>query len=81
MSLRKVINNVLIFSMVAMFVAVGHAPPAQALLGAQRLGQVHFSISCTEAAQKFFDRGVALLHSFWYLAGRDSYPRRGQPDT
>ncbi len=30
------------------------------------LGAVHFPVSCDAAAQKTFDRGVALLHSFWY---------------
>jgi hypothetical protein len=30
------------------------------------LGSAHFPVSCTPAAQKTFDRGVALLHSFWY---------------
>ncbi|MGI9070061.1 MAG: tetratricopeptide repeat protein [Bryobacteraceae bacterium] len=30
------------------------------------LGTVHFPVSCSAAAQKTFDRGVALLHSFWY---------------
>ena len=30
------------------------------------LGVVHFPVSCTPAAQNTFDRGVALLHSFWY---------------
>ena len=33
---------------------------------AERLGQVHFPVSCTAAAQKQFDRGLAALHSFWY---------------
>jgi tetratricopeptide (TPR) repeat protein len=33
---------------------------------AEELGSVHFSISCTEAVQPAFQRGVALLHSFWY---------------
>jgi tetratricopeptide (TPR) repeat protein len=31
-----------------------------------QLGTVHFATSCTPAAQKAFERGVALLHSFWY---------------
>jgi hypothetical protein len=31
-----------------------------------QLGTVHFPISCTAAVQKPFQRGVALLHSFWY---------------
>jgi tetratricopeptide (TPR) repeat protein len=30
------------------------------------LGTVHFPTSCNPAAQKTFDRAVALLHSFWY---------------
>jgi hypothetical protein len=31
-----------------------------------QLGTVHFPVSCTPAAQKTFEKGVALLHSFWY---------------
>jgi tetratricopeptide (TPR) repeat protein len=32
----------------------------------QQLGTVHFPVSCTPDAQKTFEKGVALLHSFWY---------------
>ena len=32
----------------------------------EQLGTVHFSVSCTPEAQKTFEKGVALLHSFWY---------------
>jgi tetratricopeptide (TPR) repeat protein len=32
----------------------------------EKLGAVHFPISCTPAAQQQFDRAVAMLHSFWY---------------
>src|ERR1700747_1521527 len=31
-----------------------------------QLGTVHFPVSCTASVQKPFERGVALLHSFWY---------------
>jgi hypothetical protein len=41
-----------------------HAQPAPA---AEKIGQVSFPISCAPAAQKPFERAVALLHSFWYL--------------
>jgi hypothetical protein len=42
-----------------------------ATLGAQEhhdhgIGHVHLVTSCSPAAQRRFDRGVALLHSFWY---------------
>jgi hypothetical protein len=33
---------------------------------AEKLGQVHFKISCTPAAQRRFNRAVAWLHSFEY---------------
>src|SRR5579864_815669 len=31
-----------------------------------QLGTVHFPVSCSASVQKPFERGVALLHSFWY---------------
>jgi hypothetical protein len=31
-----------------------------------QLGMVHFPVSCSAPVQKPFERGVALLHSFWY---------------
>src|SRR6266436_3261471 len=33
---------------------------------AQQLGQVSFKTSCTAAGQEKFDRGLALVHSFFY---------------
>jgi hypothetical protein len=33
---------------------------------AEKLGEIHFAISCTEAAQREFDHAVALLHSFQF---------------
>ena len=35
-------------------------------LNESQLGTVHFPVSCAAAVQKPFERGVALLHSFWY---------------
>src|SRR2546423_8910523 len=32
----------------------------------QRLGTVHFDTSCSEAAQRRFDRAMRYQHSFWY---------------
>jgi hypothetical protein len=34
--------------------------------GGEHFGRVHFQISCSAVAQRQFDRGVALLHSFFY---------------
>ena len=33
---------------------------------AEKLGKVHFPVSCGPATQPQFDRAVAMLHSFWY---------------
>src|SRR5687768_9926519 len=38
-----------------------------------RLGTVHFPTSCAAGVQKDFDRGVALLHSFWFSAAIESF--------
>jgi tetratricopeptide (TPR) repeat protein len=35
-------------------------------LSASQLGTVVFPVSCAPSTQKPFERGVALLHSFWY---------------
>jgi hypothetical protein len=38
-----------------------------------RLGTVHFATSCSKAVAQEFDRGVALLHSFWFSAAIEAF--------
>jgi hypothetical protein len=38
-----------------------------------RLGTVHFATSCNTAVAQEFDRGVALLHSFWFSAAIEAF--------
>jgi hypothetical protein len=33
---------------------------------AEELGTVHFETSCSTKVEADFNRGVALMHSFWY---------------
>ena len=40
---------------------------------AEKLGTVSFSTSCLPEIQQQFDRGVALLHSFAYVAAGDAF--------
>jgi tetratricopeptide (TPR) repeat protein len=47
----------------------------------EQLGQVHFPISCSAAAQQQFDRAVALLHSFWYEEAVKAFTEVTQTDT
>ncbi len=44
----------------------GGAPPT-------KLGTVAFANSCAPAAQVSFERGVALLHSFWFAEGEKTF--------
>lgn len=37
------------------------------------VGQVHFVTTCNEAAQSDINRGVALIHSFWYVEAEKSF--------
>jgi hypothetical protein len=54
--------------------------PSHAESPAQRVGQVHFSVSCTAAAQQQFDRAAAMLHSFWYPEAAKSFAAIGETD-
>jgi tetratricopeptide (TPR) repeat protein len=39
----------------------------------ERLGQVNFTVSCNDAAQKEFNRAMALFHSFWFDPAKKSF--------
>src|SRR5713226_5791422 len=41
--------------------------------GMAELGKVDFPTSCAPAVQKSFERGVALLHSFWYEEAKSQF--------
>jgi hypothetical protein len=45
-----------------------------------QLGKVSFPTSCSPAAQADFERGVALLHSFWLDAGGKAFAAVAQAD-
>jgi hypothetical protein len=56
MSLRASLTGLLLLSVL----------PSDGQHKGHDIGSVRFPVSCTPAAQKTFERGVALLHSFWY---------------
>ncbi len=37
------------------------------------IGTAHLATSCNAAAQENIDRGVALIHSFWYVEAEKSF--------
>jgi tetratricopeptide (TPR) repeat protein len=59
----------LLFSLVSSFTVFADDDkdhPHHEDLNDGQLGTVHFPVSCAAAVQKPFERGLALLHSFWY---------------
>jgi hypothetical protein len=46
----------------------------------ENLGSIHFPISCSPWLQKSFERGVALLHSFWYGEARKEFESVAQQE-
>ena len=44
-----------------------------AIAGSQKLGKVKFPNSCSPKVQQKLQRGVAMLHSFWYTAAEQTF--------
>jgi len=49
-------------------------------LTTDQLGTVHFPVSCAAEVQKPFERGVALLHSFWYEEAKTEFEQVAKDD-
>jgi hypothetical protein len=60
--------------------AMALVAPARAESGREHMGQVHFPISCSAAAQQQFDRAVAMLHSFWYPEAAKAFAAVNETD-
>jgi tetratricopeptide (TPR) repeat protein len=56
-------TRLLIVLMALPWAALAQTPEPQA---EERLGTVSFPVSCSTSVQAAFNRGVALLHDFWY---------------
>lgn len=52
---------------------------AQPLPG-EKLGRVSFAVSCAPAEQASFNRGVGLLHDFWYAESQPQFERIAKAD-
>ena len=46
----------------------------------EQLGQVSFAVSCSPSVRAPFDRGVALLHDFWYDEAQPQFERIAKLD-
>lgn len=59
-----------IFLSCALVAGLSTAFPAS---GAEQLGKVSFPTSCSPAVQQEFERGVAMLHSYWFNYARKTF--------
>jgi tetratricopeptide (TPR) repeat protein len=60
---------------------VSFTPPAMAQeKPTEKVGKVHFPVSCDAEAQRRFNRAVALLHSFWFEAAINGFGEVAQVD-
>jgi tetratricopeptide (TPR) repeat protein len=57
-----------------------HAHDHHEALTAAQLGTVNFPVSCAGEVRKPFERGVALLHSFWYEEAEKEFQRIAADD-
>ncbi len=61
---------------VAVFGARAHGEHlARGNAAAETLGEVNFPVSCSEAAQREFNRAMALFHSFWFDPAKKSFSK------
>ena len=45
-----------------------------------QLGTVHFPVLCSPSVQESFERGIALLHSFWYEQAESTFQQIAKDD-
>ena len=61
----------ILLALLGMPVLAGRQTPADT----EKLGNVHFSVSCGPDAQRQFDRALAMLHNFWYPQGLEAFSK------
>ena len=62
------------------FVSVAALAAALPASGAEQLGKVSFPTSCDTKVQAQFERGVAMLHSYWFTNARKTFEAVLQQD-
>jgi tetratricopeptide (TPR) repeat protein len=66
-------NSVRLFALLTVLAFVGAPIGVAQEKGNEQLGKVHFPVSCSPAAQERFERGVAMLHSYWFTEGGKTF--------
>jgi hypothetical protein len=80
MRLKKLIFSFLFLPCVAASVALAHEDDTLRTGKTEQLGEVNFPVTCNAAAQKEFNRAMALFHSFWFDPAKASFAKVLQHD-
>jgi len=63
------------------FTLLAHEQDHEHQVDLGNIGKAHLTTSCNAASQKEIDRGVALIHSFWYAEAEKSFRRAADADA
>jgi hypothetical protein len=63
----------ILYLIFAVFLSAAILPAQEKMGSPEKLGKVHFPVSCIPAAQQEFDHALAMLHSFWYPQGLNAF--------
>ena len=66
-------KRTILFLIVAVISSAPMLTAQEKTVDPEKLGKVHFPVSCIPAAQQQFDRALAMLHSFWYPQGLNTF--------
>jgi tetratricopeptide (TPR) repeat protein len=84
---RGIMHGSFLAVLVALLVILSVSPTQIAAQGhddhdghGDNIGTAHFATSCNPAAQQHFDRGVTLLHSFWFAPAREAFTAAANAD-
>src|SRR5260221_4335271 len=70
----------ILFLILAVFWSAPMVTAQETMGDREKLGKVHFPVSCTTAAQQQFDRAMAMLHSFWVSPAANAFAEVAKSD-
>lgn len=73
MRYEKLLFSSLFLACLAGPIALAYAGDVPVSGRPERFGEVSFPVSCNQAAQQEFNRGMALFHSFWFDPAKASF--------
>ena len=78
--MRTLLAAFLLFLPLALLADDPHAHHDHGAPDLGNIGKAHIDTSCSEAAQKEIDRGLALIHSFWYGEAEKAFRKAAAAD-